>query len=72
MQTDSKGVQPTTAYFTAWTCSSFDEAMGDVSEKIMLDSHMKLRTALNFGLDSRVQFIVIHAEHVVHSAWILF
>ena len=38
----------TTAYFTALTCSSFDEAMGDFNEKIMLVSHRKFRTALNF------------------------
>ena len=27
------------AYFTAWTCSSFDDAMGDFNEKIMLVSN---------------------------------
>jgi len=32
-------ISTTTAYFTAWICSSFDEAMGDFNEKIMLDSH---------------------------------
>jgi len=37
-----------TACFTVWTSSSFDEAMDDVNEKITLDSHRKLRTALNF------------------------
>jgi len=36
------------AYFTALTCSSFGEAMGDFNEKIMLISHRKCRTALNF------------------------
>ena len=38
----------TTAYFTALTCSSFDEAMGDFNEKIILVSHRKFITALNF------------------------
>ena len=47
-QTDPKRVQPRTAYFTALTCSSFDEAMGDFNEKIMLVSHNKFRTALEF------------------------
>ena len=36
------------AYFTALTCSSFDEAMGDFNEKIILVSHRTFRTALNF------------------------
>jgi len=38
----------TTACFIALTCSSFDEAMGDFNEKIMLVSLNKFRTALNF------------------------
>ena len=44
----------TTAYFTAWTSSSFDEAMGDFNEKIMLVSHRKLWTETWFALNFEV------------------